>query len=293
MEIYRKSSEEKLVALATAIKGRMSGNYCVTFHLSHLSKTYKNSDLIALFNMLKEETVNATGGIYLCSDSDLFIIFQSAKKEFVDKIITKVKFFYADDPVACQLTNDNASKFITQYDIAGDYENFFLSCNNKLLNFKKKQEELQSKNDNNVQETTKYAWQRALQNKKQRGNRLSILIIEDQMFSRHLLTESLKKHHSTLSAENACEGLNLYMLNAPDIVFLDIELPDHDGFYVLERILKTDPTAFVVMTTANNLADDVKRAIGKGAKGYIVKPFTKTKVHEYINLYISKFKNNV
>ncbi|MBV8939734.1 MAG: response regulator [Alphaproteobacteria bacterium] len=119
--------------------------------------------------------------------------------------------------------------------------------------------------------------------------RLCVLVAEDERFSRQLVVEILGRDIDTLPAANGVEALQLYEAHAPDIVFLDIDLPRVDGHAVLERIAQADAEAFVVMLTAHHTQEDVQRALKHRAKGYIVKPFTRRKIAQYLNLYRQDF----
>jgi len=115
--------------------------------------------------------------------------------------------------------------------------------------------------------------------------RLTILVVEDQLFSRKLLFEVLRGTYDVLLAETAFEGLKLYLENAPDIAFLDIELEGESG-HMLARILREiDPEAFLAMVTGNNSARDVAFAKNNKVASYITKPYSKQKIQEAIDGY--------
>jgi CheY-like chemotaxis protein len=126
---------------------------------------------------------------------------------------------------------------------------------------------------------------------------LCILIVDDQLFSRQLLAEALrlKWNYDTIATKTGFEAINSYIENAPDLVFLDIELPDYNGLDILKKIKEIDKKAFVIMTTANTAPEDVKKAVDSGANGYIAKPITKPKLEQYFSVYIEKLKkiNNI
>lgn len=130
--------------------------------------------------------------------------------------------------------------------------------------------------------------------RQKRRNRegLCILIVDDQLFSRQLLVESLrvKWNYETIATKNGLQAIESYLENAPDIVFLDIELPDYNGQQILKKISQIDSESFVVMTTANTSLDDVQQAVDSGAKGFIAKPITKTKLEQYFTVYLEKLK---
>jgi len=123
--------------------------------------------------------------------------------------------------------------------------------------------------------------------KKRRGSRerLRILVVEDQLFSRKLLFEVLRGTYDVDLAETAFEGLKLYLENAPDISFLDIELEGESG-HILARIIREfDPEAFIAMVTGNNSARDVAFAKSNNVACYITKPYSKGKIQEAIDGY--------
>lgn len=74
-------------------------------------------------------------------------------------------------------------------------------------------------------------------------------------------------------AEDGYEAVNMYMALKPDIVTMDITMPDMDGIEALKKIKEFDKDANVVMITALGQEAFVKESIMLGAKGFIVKPF--------------------
>jgi two-component system chemotaxis response regulator CheY len=119
---------------------------------------------------------------------------------------------------------------------------------------------------------------------KRRKSRLPmhVMVVEDDPLTRHLVTNCFKEEYAIITAVNGQEAVANYMLHAPDIVFLDIGLPDASGFDVLRQIMTRDPDAYVVMFSANSYLDNVTEALGNGASGFIAKPFKKDKMRHYI-----------
>ena len=108
------------------------------------------------------------------------------------------------------------------------------------------------------------------------------LIVEDQAFSRQMLRQMLVRNCDIYTAADGPSAIALYESHAPDIVFLDIDVPVLDGHDVLHYINVLDPASYVVMLTASRDASDVRRALAENAKGYICKPYAKQKVIAYI-----------
>lgn len=111
---------------------------------------------------------------------------------------------------------------------------------------------------------------------------LHVLIVEDDPLTRRIVTSSFKDKYAMISAATAHEAVANYLLYAPDIVFLDIGLPDASGFEVLKQILSCDPDAYVVMFSSNCYLDNVVTALAQGASGFVAKPFKRQKMDHYI-----------
>lgn len=111
---------------------------------------------------------------------------------------------------------------------------------------------------------------------------LHVMIVEDDALTRRLVTNSFKESFALITAENAQEAIMNYLVHAPDIVFLDIGLPDTSGFDVLHQIMASDKDAYVVMFSSNSYLDNITKSILNGASGFVAKPFKKEKVHTYI-----------
>ena len=110
------------------------------------------------------------------------------------------------------------------------------------------------------------------------GQRL-ILIVDDEPSVRAMVNASIRvraSRYRVVEAGNAADALAQARERHPDLVLLDVALPDHDGFWVC-RELKTDAQTShiqVIMLTAMGLASDREQALEAGADGYIVKPFS-------------------
>ncbi len=103
---------------------------------------------------------------------------------------------------------------------------------------------------------------------------MNTIIIDDETNSHEVLRRLLKSHHTDVrivaSAYNVAEGVQLIRDHQPDLVFLDIEMPDGTGFDLLHRI--GNPTCMVVFITAHNKY--AITAIHFGALDYLLKPIS-------------------
>ena len=103
----------------------------------------------------------------------------------------------------------------------------------------------------------------------------TVLIIDDAAFMRISIKNMLTKNGYDVvgEAENGLIGVELYKELQPDIVTMDITMPEMSGLDALKEITKVDPKAKIVMVSAMGQESMVREAIVSGAKGFIVKPF--------------------
>lgn len=111
---------------------------------------------------------------------------------------------------------------------------------------------------------------------------LQVMLVEDDPVTRRMVSNIVKDKYSLITAKDALEAVANYLMYAPDIVFLDINLPDVSGFHVLHQIIACDPKAYVVMFSGHSYLDNITTALGNGASGFVAKPFRKEKLTHYI-----------
>ncbi len=101
-----------------------------------------------------------------------------------------------------------------------------------------------------------------------------VLIVDDSAFMRMSLKTIFERNNFQVvgEAENGKQGVFRYQELSPDIVTLDVTMPEMDGLEALKAIKKIDMKANVMMITAMGQEAMVKEAIVAGAKGFVVKP---------------------
>ncbi|MEA4921083.1 MAG: response regulator transcription factor [Clostridiaceae bacterium] len=105
------------------------------------------------------------------------------------------------------------------------------------------------------------------------NEKLKILVIEDDKYISHFIDISLsKENYSVLVAETAAEGMFLFSSHKPDVILLDLGLPDRDGVDLL-RELRTFSQAPVLIVSARGQEKEKIAALDLGANDYITKPF--------------------
>jgi two-component system chemotaxis response regulator CheY len=110
-----------------------------------------------------------------------------------------------------------------------------------------------------------------------------ILIVDDAAFMRMMLKKILAPTGSEMiEAVDGQDGLEKYKEHQPDVVLLDVIMPNSDGIECLKQIMAFDKNARVVMCSSMGQQSLVKDAIKTGARDYIIKPFDAPKVLEVI-----------
>lgn len=117
-----------------------------------------------------------------------------------------------------------------------------------------------------------------------------IMIVDDAAFMRMMLKDILTRHGYEVvgEAENGAVAVELYKEKKPDLVTMDITMPEMDGVAALREIRKIDSNARVVMCSAMGQQGMVIEAIQNGAKDFIVKPFQEDRVVEAVKKILGK-----
>jgi two-component system chemotaxis response regulator CheY len=106
-----------------------------------------------------------------------------------------------------------------------------------------------------------------------------ILVVDDAEFLRVRISKMLSSEgHEIIEAENGLKAVETYKSARPDLVLMDITMPEMDGLAALREIRSFDSAAKVVMLTALGQESVVLEAIKAGARDFVVKPFEKERV---------------
>lgn len=112
----------------------------------------------------------------------------------------------------------------------------------------------------------------------------NILICDDAAFMRMMIKDILTKNGYNVvgEAENGAKAVEKYQELKPDLVLMDITMPEMDGIQALKSIKAADPSATVIMCSAMGQQAMVIESIQSGAKDFIVKPFQQDRVLEAV-----------
>lgn len=219
---------------------------------------------------------------YFCRDHDIFFLFRTMPKHCMEQLkqaLCRLLPQYSPDDVMLD-------SFFDYYHLSEEFNAVYERAAQKEALFEEERRRVASRTlEGEAGERGPYQWSdelfdKALAERYQRRDKL-FLVVEDDDLVRDLARTVLRQEFAVRTAEDGDAALMLYNELAPDLVFLDINMPDMDGITLLERLMQYDSEAVIVMFSGNKSSDMVARALQKGAKGYVVKPFTPDALLKY------------
>ena len=114
-----------------------------------------------------------------------------------------------------------------------------------------------------------------------------ILVCDDSVLARKQLMDAVKEVSEGavfIEGKNGSEAVELYKSEKPDLVFMDIVMPEKDGNTALSEIKEFDNEAVIIIVSSVGTQEQLKKAIQLGAKDFIQKPSEKNQIQEIIEL---------
>lgn len=112
--------------------------------------------------------------------------------------------------------------------------------------------------------------------------KIKVLIIDDDEFALCVAQQAVGKDYEVETARSAVDGIKKYVHIAPNILFLDINMPGVSGHDFLVKIFDLDPEAFVVMVSGHSDQNTIQKVKRLGAQGFISKPYPGDEIERYI-----------
>ena len=117
---------------------------------------------------------------------------------------------------------------------------------------------------------------------------VSVMIVDDDIAARELLASLLRTllNVDIEALSDGVDAMRRFREKSYDIVLMDFEMPGMDGLATIEIIKSLRPDQFIAMVSAHSDVEVVKKAIGLGVSGYLVKPLTTGKVKGVVDKYL-------
>ena len=221
--------------------------------------------------------------MYICADGDIFILAPSLAAKEARKIIYDV---------ALRLHATAASDFAELYEVEAHANKLLLLVEQKVEERRKAAEALQKqqqmeqaarKHQEILNHGVSHHKTHDIAARRRSRSKPELMIIEDDTFSCKLVESVLQKQYPFTALSSPEQAIPTYAHKAPDVLFLDINLPDVTGHELLEKIIALDPNAYVIMLSSYSDRANITQAMKSGAKGFITKPFTRDKLFQYID----------
>jgi len=113
---------------------------------------------------------------------------------------------------------------------------------------------------------------------------VKILICDDSILARKQLKDIIRKcwYDNFLEAANGEQAISVYKESKPDLVFLDIVMPEKDGVQAVHEIRQFDPDAYIIIVSSVGTKSQLKAAIMEGAHDFIQKPYSSSSIERIV-----------
>ena len=280
MRILSIDAEQKLLSLVTAIgRNPMSWQGWMCLYIDVLASDERNNApacMLWVQSILGTYLKDVEGRVYVCDDRYIHIICQdvdwSVMAEAADQISSLIK---GEDGVDVDYYIFDLGREGVIYADRVIYRDNGSSwgSSEQVVAFQKTREAIRMKPFANIE---------LVSDEELACCKPRVLLVDDDQVTRWMVGNSLKNECEMTSAQTASQAFSIYASFEPDLVFLDIDLPDKSGLSVLSWILKNDPGANVVMFSSNDSLDNIADTLEQGAHGFVAKPFLKRDLLYYV-----------
>jgi two-component system chemotaxis response regulator CheY len=119
---------------------------------------------------------------------------------------------------------------------------------------------------------------------KKEGGKIRYLVVDDSVFARKNVAKMVETFGGEVAGEagDGCTAITEYDRTRPDVVLMDITMPQMEGIEAAERIIRNDPDARVIMVSSVGYQENIVAALQKGAKHFVQKPVKAEVLYEVI-----------
>lgn len=270
MEIISVNAERKIKDLASSI-GHSPESWrswsCVYVPLNNINETVQQDCLFWIKSFVESYLKRAEGAVYFCANNSIHILCKNVQIDVLKQTGEEIcNLIHAESSVCVHyklysFVNDAMMYALDILEKPGHLFQSILvderAAHNKL--------KLQNASRNETSASTP-----------------KVMLVEDDPVTRWIVRNTLKNECDLITAATASKVFLQYKTYQPDVVFLDIDLPDHNGYDVLQWVMRNDPAACVVMFSSNDYLENIVKATENGARGFIGKPFVKEQMLNYI-----------
>jgi CheY-like chemotaxis protein len=271
MEYVIDNAEQKACKYLSAYRGRQLYANAAFFKMS-MTSFYDRDQRVRVERFFQTELSDPKAVIFQFGNGDIFALSEHLTPDFIVKAARYLG-----------LGNNNML-----HSLPGDYDEVAAILSRYLETYKEKKQ-AQCMYDATASLRERFLDIEVAQNlymvlDQMRSERrdIKVLVIDDDEFALRFVRKALGNEYAVDVAHSALEGFRKYACLAPDIIFLDINMPAVSGHDFLSKIFEMDPKAFVVVISGHDDQYNISKAGYLGARGFMSKPFAFDEMDSYI-----------
>lgn len=270
MKVYLRTADDTLADLIRTGNLHHQGGRCLHSKLPIPEKD-EFQTMTLLFMMFRDAFSDILEGtIFLHETGDLLMIFEGRAAPLVERFNTLVSTMF------------DISKIHTDvYELNRDWD-AFSALAEQIINAQKN---LAREEKPALPSNLNAGFMQKIHQVRDKRARPLALLVEDDNFTKGILITLLQSACDVITATTLSHALALYQQKLPNMVFMDIELPDGSGMEATRTITASDPNAYIIMLSGHTMRENILHSLDNGAKGFIAKPFTKDRVLHYVKKY--------
>lgn len=274
MKLYIDDSLKYFTEYTEHIKDHASSWKCLTFSFTpEIHEKVDIRNIITTF--MKKAFADHDTAIFWLPSGDVFVLFQNLLKPIRDS-------FYRFSASIATFIDDEPKETVLDLGVEWDVFSSHILAQKTYILEKSKREKAEKEQTFKTPQISRNIVEQHQKIRTQRHYPL-LMIVEDDRFTQQLIATGLKSHCEIITADDVHRAAFLYQQRLPDMVLMDIELPDGNGAKLMEAICDADDDAFIVMLSAHSMKNQVLSCLHEGAKGFIAKPFKRGRLMHYLN----------
>lgn len=278
MIVIARNTEDKLLEDLRECRERNPSQRC--FYLAFSALEIPRKELFENFLRLLHDIPDSyMAQVYICRDSDVFILLQGFMLRQFQDFVKKLSE---------SLREERIPALSDVMEVGVHWAKLETMCRRKIENSARKRREedderkgsgallleaLSSLDPDQVA---------SLSARRRKRRQPLVMIVDDDQITRMIAGNVIMEQCEWTYARDGQGALPEYLSSAPDVLFLDIGLPDASGHDVLESVFRIDPGAYVIMLSGRKDRENVMKSLEAGASGFIGKPFTRERLFHYI-----------
>lgn len=281
MIVVTKNAEEKLLQELQGYREVSTTLRC--FYMGFSKTDLPRRALFENFLRLLDEIPNSyMAQVYICHDQDVFILMAGFMQRHFQDFLSKL---------AGTMGSEKLAGLAEVFEVGVHWPDLEMLCRKKIESLSRIEAVQMEKL--HLEEGEEIAAQALAQLdaehvasiglRRERGKDIVVMVVDDDQISRTLVGNVIDKSFRYTYAKDGKSAISEFVDCAPDVVFLDIGLPDISGHAVLETLFQIDPQAYVIMLSGRKDKDNMMMALNAGAQGFIGKPFTREKINTHID----------